>query len=311
MKEVEIAMADIELRRLRYFIAVAEEQNFGRAAVRLHVVQSVLSRQVAALERELGVALLARTRRGTTLTDAGKALVDEARAILVQAEALRERVARTGRDETMLILGFQPGMIVTPLVTRLESCFPGLRVDVVRTSTADQLDVLYDGRADASVVRLPASGTGLMMVPAFIEPRVVVLPRVNPLLAGGSDVSVSDLLDLDLLDGPDSVPEWCHCLAKARPNALARYRAAVRAARPLEEKLEQVAAGRGMVILPESVARFYVRPDLGYRRVIDLPHSEVAVTLEYNRRNSPHLAKLIDFIPEFVGSWSVVEAGRD
>ena len=86
--------ADLDLRKLRYFVAVAEELNFGRAAARLHIAQPVLSRQIRALEADLGVRLLTRDTRGATLTDAGSQLLQDARFLLSESTALRERLSR-------------------------------------------------------------------------------------------------------------------------------------------------------------------------------------------------------------------------
>jgi len=124
-------MGDLDLRRLRYFLAVADELNCGRAADRLHIAQPVLSRQISVLERELGVVLFARSKRGTELTEAGLLLREDACAIL-QSAALQRRARVAGRTGQHFTVGFMPGIIVTPAVRLLEEEFPGLRVDVVR-----------------------------------------------------------------------------------------------------------------------------------------------------------------------------------
>src|ERR1700712_5700686 len=85
--------ADLDMRKLRYFVAVAEELNFGRAAQRLHIAQPVLSRQIRSFEDDLGVRLLVRGTRGTSLTEAGAQLLNDARFLLSESKALRERVS--------------------------------------------------------------------------------------------------------------------------------------------------------------------------------------------------------------------------
>jgi DNA-binding transcriptional LysR family regulator len=282
-------MADLDLRKLRYFIVVAEELNFGRAAERLRIAQPVLSRQIAALEKELGVVLFDRSQRGTQLTASGAALRDDARDILTEATALQRRVRRGSRASRSLDIGFMPGLIVTPVVRALEERFPELRIDVVRTSWDDQVEMVHDGRIDASFVRLPVPRDGLRLTALFGEPRVVALPAAHE-LAGASEVRLADLVPLRLLQPPDAVPEWRDALRSAGidPEKAAHDRPSVHT---VEEKLEQVAALRGVVVLPESTAQFYTRPDVVYRYVADLPPNEVALATEA-RNAAPEIEAL-------------------
>jgi DNA-binding transcriptional LysR family regulator len=283
-------MSDLDLRKLRYFLAVADELNYGRAAERLHIAQPVLSRQITALERELGVTLFTRSKRGTQLTEAGTLLREDARALLRTAAALQRRARVAGRGGRHFTIGFMPGLIVTPVVRLLEEEFPGLRVDVVRTSWDDQVTMVHDGRIDASFVRLPVPRRGLRLISLFAEPRVVALPAGHP-LEERTAVTLADLAPLDLLQDPDAVPEWRDLTASVRPSALSLDRAGLPVVHTVEEKLEHVAAGRGIVILPESTATFYTRPDVLYRPVTDLTPGEVALAFE-SRRSSSQLELL-------------------
>ncbi|MGG7464762.1 LysR family transcriptional regulator [Plantibacter sp. YIM 135347] len=278
-------MPDLDLRKLRYFLAVAEELNYGRAAERLHIAQPVLSRQITALERELGVALFDRSKRGTTLTDVGTLLVEDARALLNTAGALQRRARAAGRSDDRIAIGFMPGIIVTPVVRELRSRFPSLVVDVIRTGWDTQVELLHDGTVDASFVRLPVAQRGLRVTPLFTEPRVAVLPVGHPLLEHVS-VTMTDLATLDLLQDPDAVPEWRDAATRVKPTALAIDHAGLPALHTVEEKLEHVAGGAGLVILPESTARFYTRPDVAYRAIDDLPGGAVAIAIEATRRSS-------------------------
>jgi DNA-binding transcriptional LysR family regulator len=283
-------MSDLDLRKVRYFLAVADELNYGRAAERLHIAQPVLSRQITALERELGVELFTRSKRGTRLTEAGTLLREDARALLRTASALQRRARVAGRGAGYFTIGFMPGIIVTPAVQLLRDRFPGLRVNVVRTSWDDQAEMVHDGRIDASFVRLPVPRRGLTVIPLFREPRVVALPEGHGLAARPA-VVLADLAPLDLLQDPDTVPEWRDLAVELRPTALSLDRAGLPIVTTVEEKLEHVAAGRGVAILPESTAMFYTRPDVVYRHVTDLPPGEVALACEA-RRSSPHLEVL-------------------
>jgi DNA-binding transcriptional LysR family regulator len=286
---------DLDLRKLRYFLAVAEELNFARAAERLHIVQPVLSRQIAALERELGVTLFDRSKRGTRLTDAGMSLVGEARAILVSASAVQRRVRRAGQEGAVFTVAFMPGIVVTPAVMILEERSPGLRVSVLRTEWDSQVEVLHDGRADVSLVRLPVPPQGLTVVPLYTEPKVVVLPVDHPLSAV-PDLRIADLVEYKLLQQPDAVPEWRDAAALLRPS---EGRPGVPVTHTVEEKLEQVAARRGIVIIPASTASYYVRPDVISRRIVDALPSEVAVAFETDHRAS-HVEAFIAAAKELI-----------
>jgi DNA-binding transcriptional LysR family regulator len=297
-------MSDLDLRKLRYFLAVADELNYGRAAARLHIAQPALSRQITALEHELGVALFARSKRGTQLTEAGLLLREDAHALMQTAAALQRRARVAGREGQHFTVGFMPGIIVTPAVRLLEQHFPDLRVDVVRTSWDDQVEMVHDGRVDASFVRLPVPRRGLTVIPLFCEPRVVALPATH-YLADRKMVMVADLVPLNLMQDPDAVPEWRDLVAELRPSALTLDRVGLPTPHTVEEKLEHVAAERGIVVLPESTAMFYTRPDVVYRYVADLPPGEVAVAFEA-RRSSPQLEVLADTAAELFAR----ESGR-
>jgi DNA-binding transcriptional LysR family regulator len=266
---------DVDLRKLRYFVAVAETLHFGRAAQALHIAQPVLSRQIKALEEELKAPLFVRDRRATELTAAGEQLLADARPLLAGADALRRRVGRAARGPAVFTVGFMPGLIVTAAVRALRSRHPDLTVDVIRTSWSDQTVVIHDGRADVSYVRLPVDKQGLSVRPLLSEPRVVSLP-VDHRLAGKDGVAVADLADEHLLQDPEAVPEWRDVATEVR-------RAPVSLA--VEEKLEHVAAGDGVVILPLSTAVFYTRPDVVHVPVVDIPFNQVCLAWDSSRRS--------------------------
>jgi DNA-binding transcriptional LysR family regulator len=273
-------MADVDLRKLRYFVAVAEQLHFGRAAEALHIAQPVLSRQIKALEDELKAQLFARDRRATELTPAGRQLLADARPLLASADALRRRVARAARGPGSFTVGFMPGLIVTAAVRALLDRHPGLTVNVLRTSWDDQTEVIRDGRADVSYVRLPVDQAGLRVQPLLTEPRVAVLPDEHR-LAGKAAVSIADLADEHLLQDPDAVPEWRDIATELR----SRHRGDAPVFHTVEEKLEHVATGHGIVLLPLSTAVFYTRPGVSYSQVSDIPPNQVALAWDAARRS--------------------------
>jgi DNA-binding transcriptional LysR family regulator len=271
---------DLDLRKVRYFVAVAEYLHFGRAAAALHIAQPVLSRQIRALEGELKATLFERDRRSTALTPAGEQLLADARPLLAGAEALRRRVAEAARGTRTFTVGFMPGLIVTGAVRALRARHPHLDVTVLRTSWDDQAAVLHDGRADVSYLRLPADQRGLAVRPLFTEPRVVLLPAEHR-LAGKESVALADLADEHLLQDPNAVPEWRDIATELRTGP----REPEPLVRTVEEKLEHVAAGRGVVLLPLSTATFYTRPDVVSVPVRDLGPNHVCLAWDAARRS--------------------------
>jgi DNA-binding transcriptional LysR family regulator len=276
---------DVDLRKVRYFVAVAERLHFGRAAQALHIAQPVLSRQIRALENELKAQLFVRDKRTTELTEAGRQLLADATPLLANADALRRRVGRAARGADTFTVGFMPGLIVTAAVRALVARHPELNVDVIRTSFADQTDVIHDGRADVSYVRLPIDQRGLQVRPLRAEPRVVVLPADHR-LAGKDSVEIADLAGEHLLQDPDAVPEW-RDIAEELSTGRRRAEPTISI---VEEKLERVAAGRGIVIFPLSTATFYTRPDIVHVAVSDIGPNHVCLAWDSTRR-SPLIAE--------------------
>ena len=273
-------MADVDLRKLRYFVAVAERLHFGRAAEALHIAQPVLSRQIKALEDDLKAQLFVRDKRATELTPAGRQLLADTRPLLANADALRRRVARAAHGSATFTIGFMPGLIVTDAVRALLARHPQLTVNVLRTSWDDQTEVIHDGQADVSYIRLPADQSGLQSLPLLAEPRVAVLPEDHR-LAGKAAVSIADLADEHLLQDPDAVPEWRDIATELRT----RHRPDAPTFRTVEEKLEHVAAGHGIVLLPLSTAAFYTRPGVSYSQVSDIQPNQVCLVWDAARRS--------------------------
>jgi DNA-binding transcriptional LysR family regulator len=226
------------------------------------------------------VQLFARDRRATELTPAGRQLLADARPLLAGADALRRRVTRAARGPDSFTVGFMPGLIVTAAVRALLDRHPELTVNVLRTSWEDQTEVVRDGRADVSYVRLPVDQAGLRIQPLLTEPRVAVLPDEHR-LAGKAAVSIADLADEHLLQDPDAVPEWRDIATELR----GRHRGDAPVFHTVEEKLEHVATGHGIVLLPLSTAAFYTRPGVSYSQVSDIPPNQVALAWDAGRRS--------------------------
>ena len=275
-------------------MAVARHLHFGRAAAELHIAQPVLSRQIRALETELHASLFRRDKRSTELTAAGRQLLADAVPLLAGAEALRRRAARAARGPDRFVVGFMPGLIVTGAVRAIRERHPGLTVDLLRTGWNDQTDVVHDGRVDVSYVRLPIDKRGLSLRPLLGEPRVAMLPAAHR-LAGKETIEIAELADDHLLQDPAAVPEW-RDVATPRPEIGRPSNG--RPIYAVEEKLEHVASGRGIVVLPLSTARFYTRPDVVWARIADIPPNRVSLAWESTRRD-PLIAEFAALAEEF------------
>ncbi|OBF42230.1 LysR family transcriptional regulator [Mycobacterium sp. ACS1612] len=264
-----MAASDLDLRKLRYFVAVAEELNFGRAAERLHIAQPVLSRQIRSFEGELGVQLFARDSRGTELTIAGKQLLEDARFLLAETKALRQRLSRVADQTVTVTVGVMPGLLATAAATAFEAEDSTRRAVVFQVGWADQIDVIRRGEADVVYAREPIDHRGLGSAPLLEEPRVVALSAGDPLAAKPA-VRLADLASRRLLQDPATVPEWYDI-------ALPEFRRGGQTAHTVEEKLEHVAAREGVVILPQSTAAYYRRPDVRVLPIGDLGPSKVTL----------------------------------
>lgn len=273
---------DLDLRKVRYFVAVADNLNFGRAAQELHIGQPVLSRQIRALEQELKVRLFVRDKQATQLTPAGEALLEDARALLAAAGAARRRVQDIAAGERVFTVGFMPGLIVTAAVREFSLRHPDVTVEVLRTDWINQTDVIHDGTVDVGYLRLPVDQRGLSMEPLLSETRVAVIPAGHR-LAGKDTVTIADLAGEHLLQDPDAVPEWRDIAVELREG---RPPGRIPSFRTVEEKLEHVAAGHGIVVLPLSTATFYTRQDISHVLVSDIAPNQVCLAWDRLRRSS-------------------------
>jgi DNA-binding transcriptional LysR family regulator len=259
---------DLDLRKLRYFVAVADRLHFGRAADELHIAQPVLSRQIRALERDLGASLFTRDRHGVELTDAGRQLLADAGPLLASTHAVRRRVSAAARGNRRLMVGFRAGIPVTPAARAFEDRHPDVVVDVQRIEGDDQAAMLLDGRIDVGYVRLPIDEAGLRVTPLYTEPRVAVLPAGHR-LAGKEEVTEADLAGEPLVWHADPSTQ-----PTRRPHPNAGY-----LVRGVDETLEHVAAGRGISFLARSATVFYSHPNIIYVPIPDLAPDQVCLAV--------------------------------
>lgn len=178
-------MSELEVRELRYFIAVAEELNFSRAAQRLGMAQPPLSKAIAQMESRLGVRLLERTTRQARLTTAGQVLLDQARIAVDAVHAAARRARRAGQPTPQLVVAVKPGGDAG-LLREILAAYRGTGShlpppEVVVGGSGEPIAMLRDGRADVALLRSPFDGQGLDSQTLVVEPRLAVLPAAHRL----------------------------------------------------------------------------------------------------------------------------------
>jgi DNA-binding transcriptional LysR family regulator len=281
----------MELRHLRYFVAVAEELHFSRAAERLHVAQPAVSEQVRKLEEELGVRLLNRTKRTVSLTEAGAALLAEARRVLQQVDMARLATQQV-RDRTAsrLRIGYTPASLPTTVpkaLQRLATSMASLETILEPGFGLALIAAVRDERLDAAIVSLPAPTAGFRTTQLGLERAVAALP-VSHRHAVQPAIRLDQVAPERIVVLPreasrpfyDAVLAACHG-AGLSPSVVETSGTCV------EPALLAVASGAGIGLLPESVADRYSTPGV---RFVPIDGDRPAVsTAIVTRRDSAHL----------------------
>jgi len=251
------AIADLELRLVRYFTVVAEHRHFGRAAAELRVAQPSLSRQIRHLEQQLGARLLDRTPQGTRLTEAGEVFLPRARALLRSA-AQAAAATRAAAQPSRVTVGYTIGLIITPAVRILRRQHPDADVQTLHLDWDEPREALLDHRVDAAVTRLPLRTDGLHVTILYDEPRMLLV-SLDHRLAGKESVTLDDIADEPIPRMPD--PVWnAYWRIDPRPDGSPAPDGPVVAA--IEDKTELIAAGQAVAIIPGGVPASAIRPDL-------------------------------------------------
>jgi DNA-binding transcriptional LysR family regulator len=282
-------MDDVEVRELRYFIAVAEELNFTRAAARLGMTQPPLSAAIGKLERKLGVSLLERTSRRVTLTPAGSVLLEQGRIALDGVAAALERSRRTAA-KAGLTVAVKPGAGTHLLQEIIRRCAQDARIPPVHLlfgHPGGPAAAVRGGSADVAILRIPFDRRGLDTELLLTEPRVAVLP------AGHRLADRHELRRTDLAGEP--MPRWA---GQADPGAAAYWTGAdpLRDSGPaapqgpeindINQLLDAVALGGAVAYVPVSLADQLRRKELRFVPVSDLSPSHVVAAWPDTSRSS-------------------------
>ncbi|WP_088283863.1 LysR family transcriptional regulator [Ideonella sp. A 288] len=261
----------MELRHLRYFVAVADEQSFTRAAERLHVSQPPLSRQIQDLEEELGTPLFERGSRPLKLTEPGRFFYSHATRLLEQAAQATRATRRVARMERRLVIGFVASTMygALPRLVRLfRAALPQVEIALDEMGTLDQIEALKSGRIDVGFGRIRLDDASIKREVLREERLVAAIPLEHALAIPGKPLLLAALESQDILIYPRKPrPSYAdQVLSLFRDQGL--QPAAVHEVQEIQTALGLVAAGMGICVVPEGVSR--LRPDeVVYRALSD------------------------------------------
>jgi len=272
---------DLDLRKLRYFVAVAERLHFGKAATALYITQPALSRQIRQFEEELGVELLKRSSRQVSLTPAGKRLAEDGARLLADSQAAVARARRAQDSEQSLTIGFMLGMDIAPVMSQFAHSHPEVDIQLQRLRWWNHAAALRDGRVDAGFVRKPLPTEGLEIRALYTEPVCVALPARHP-LAANTPVAITALADEPVLRYADAHPEW-NAFWTFDPRPDGGHPPPGPYVHDMEEIVAYVRAGRGVAFLPVPVTAAIAPPGVTFVPVDGIPPGQVALAWDADR----------------------------
>jgi DNA-binding transcriptional LysR family regulator len=246
----------VELRQLRYFVAIAEEGSFSRAALRLHVSQPPLSTQIRSLESELGAPLLARTNRGVSLTASGQVFYEEVRTILARLESARARALQADRgDVGMLSVGFVSIAdygILPPALKSFRSQFPLVEVQLHELTTDAQIRELRAARLDLGFGLAPVEEPDLEFTTILREALVLAVPADHA-AAAGDTIDLRRLSKDSFIVPPRDIAPGLYDLTISRCRSAGFAPRIVQNARQMQTVIGLVSCGMGLALVPASV----------------------------------------------------------
>ena len=288
----------MELRHLRYFVTLAEELHFGRAAERLHISQPPLSQQIAALEKEIGVPLLRRTSRSVELTEAGRVFLVEARQTLKQAHNAVELARRGARGEVgRLQVGFVPACGVIPAaIRRFMRKFPRVEVTLRHMPSAEQMDAVLHGRLDVGFVHMPTGVADLAAEPVESHALMAALPARHP-LARRRTIAWSALEGEAFIGFPRVAAPGAYDAIMGRLREAGLVPRVVHETDSLLARLRMVGAGLGVSVLPDY-ARNFNHPGVALRPLGSPPARTQIGMVHFPPRHTPALGRFMDVVRE-------------
>jgi DNA-binding transcriptional LysR family regulator len=260
----------VELRQLRYFIAIAEEGSFSRAAHRLHVSQPPLSTQIKGLEAELGVRLLERTPRGVSLSAAGAAFLEEARAVLARLDVARQQALRAARGELgVLSVGFVSIAdygVLPPALQSFRARFPAVEVQLHELTSDAQIPLLRAGRLDLGIALAPVDAPDLEFERLLREELVLAAPAGHPAARDAGAIDLRALSKESFIVPPRDIAPGLYDLTISYCRSFGFAPRITQQARQMQTVIGLVSSGMGFALVPASV-RNLRRAGVRYRRL--------------------------------------------
>lgn len=284
----------MDLRQLRYFVAVARERNFTRAAANLHIAQPPLSRQIQLLEDELGVALIVRKSRPIRLTDAGRLFYEQALQVLGRVDQMKDATRRVGMNRNrVLSIGFVASTLyggLPALVRKLRQSAPELDIQLLEMLSIQQIPALKEGRIDIGFGRLKHADPNVVSTVLREERLVVAVPQDTPLSRETTPLALGAISGQRLIVYPkEPRPSYAdQVLSLLRDEDV--HPADVLEVREIQTALGLVAAESGICIIPSSARQ--MRSDVRYR-AIDSPRATSPVILNHRAGDNSRYLDLV------------------
>lgn len=295
----------MDIRQLRYFLAVAAERNFSRAAERLNMAQPPLSRQIQQIEQEVGAQLFDRESRPMALTDAGRLFYEQAIQVTRRMDEMKEAMrAFVTSNRPRFLVGFVPSVLYARLPDIIRSfrrAAPDVDLRLIEMMSIEQIAALKEGRIDVGFGRVRFDDPALEREVLREEPMVVALPIGHRLLAGERPIDIADLADEAVIVYPrEPRPSYAdQVLSLLNDHGVVPQ--AVHEVRELQTALGLVAAEDGVCIVPAAV-HMMGRRDVIFRELVQRAVSPIIIS---HRRDdpSPHLATMMRVVAELYRDW--------
>lgn len=293
----------MELRHLRYFVTIAEEQSLTRAAARLRIAQPPLSAQLRKLETELGTTLVHRSTRGVHLTEAGRILLEEARRILNEVDQAARMTREAGSGLVgRLALGFIPSAsnaVLPPILRRFKAEYPEVSLHLQELRPDELVDRLHDRRVDVGFFYLPYDDPSLHLHRVAEEPLVLALPATHH-LAHRTEVSLAEAADEPFIlpTRHGSMPGLYTIVTEACERAGFTPHVVQREVWLMQTIVGLVAGGIGVAVVPASVRKL-PRAGTAFLPLIDVPEKAgMAMAWRDNGTETPVLRSFLDIATE-------------
>lgn len=298
----------MELRQMRYFLALAEERNFGRAAARLHMAQPPLTRQIRSIEEELGAALFLRTSKGVQLTAAGETLLAEVPNILALAQRSEERTRLAGQGMAGRLEIGTFGSGILSVVPRVMASFHRLRPNVAMSlrnmTKAEQIQALRERRISVGFARLVPAEPDLQIEAVLREPMLVALHEGHP-LCQSSAITVRDLSDQPMIIYPKISMSG---LAQSVIDAFRRGGGRLRIEQEVEDAVTAIAmvsSGLGLCITTESAGSLRLH-GVAYRPFKSAHLKDIEMSCFYRKDDqSPVVQAFVEVVRQYAAAQSV------